>query len=109
MKEINENKSDYIGDPNGFCSVWCIWWVDMRISNPDIPREKLSKYLFKELINNKISYRKLIRDYSWYITTIRDNLFLKANTNINEWINDIISDENIITLNNVIKDAIKDY
>lgn len=105
--EINETKSDYIGDPNGFCALWCIWWTDMRLSNPNIPREKLVKQLNKELINNKISYKKLIRDYSQYIIIIRDNIFVKANTNINEWINDTISQKNIDLLNSVILETIK--
>ena len=93
--EINELKADYIGDPNGFCALWCVWWVDIRISNPNIPRNKLIKQLNKELINNKYSYKKLIRDYSYYIVDIRDKLFLKSNTNINEWINDTIPEKNI--------------
>lgn len=105
--EINELKSDYIGDPNGFCALWCIWWVDMRLSNPNIPRTKIVKQLNKELINNKISYKKLIRDYSQYIIDIRDKIFIKANTNINEWINDTIEEKNIELLNLVITDNIR--
>lgn len=108
IKEINELKSDYIGDPNGFCALWCIWWADLRISNTDISRNKLVKHINKELINGKYSYRKLIRDYSYYIIEIRDKLFLKANTNINEWINDTIPDKNIDLLNTIIKEEISE-
>ena len=104
--EINELKADYIGDPNGFCALWCIWWTDIRISNPNIPRNKLIKQLNKELINNKYSYKKIIRDYSYYIVDIRDKLFLKSNTNINEWINDTISEKNIQLLNSILIDNI---
>lgn len=104
--EINEIKSDYIGDPNGFCALWCIWWTDMRLSNPNISRTKLVKQLNKELINSKISYKKLIRDYSQYVIDIRDKIFIKANTNINEWINDIIPEKNIELLNSVIIEEI---
>ena len=100
--EINELKADYIGDPNGFCALWCIWWVDLRLSNPNIPRNKLVKLLNKELINNKYSYKKLIRDYSYYVVDIRDKLFISANTNINEWINDIIPQKNIELLNTIL-------
>lgn len=106
IKEINELKSDYIGDPNGFCALWCIWWADLRISNPDISRTKLVKYINRELINGKYSYRKLIRDYSYYIIEIRDKIFLKANTNINEWINDTILNKNIDLLNVTIREEI---
>jgi hypothetical protein len=104
--EINELKSDYIGDPNGFCALWCIWWTDMRLSNPNISRTKLVKQLNKELINDKISYKKLIRNFSEYIINIRDKLLIKANTNINEWINDTVSEKNIELLNSVIIEAI---
>lgn len=104
--EITESKNDYIGDPNGFCALWCIWWADMRISNPNISRTKLFKYLLKEIIKHKYSLKKLIRNFSQYIIEIRDKLFLKANTNINEWINDIISDDNIILLNSSINEIL---
>ena len=106
IKEINELKSDYIGDPNGFCAVWCIWWADIRLSNPHITRNKLVKMLNIELINENYSYKKLIRDYSYYIIEIRENIFLKAKTNINEWINDTISDKNIEQLNLIFKDTL---
>jgi ankyrin repeat protein len=105
IKEISELKSDYIGDPNGFCALWCIWWADMRMENPNISRDKLFKLINKELINRKFSYKKLIRDYSSYITQVRDNIFIKADTNINEWINDTISQKNLEQLNiNLVKE-----
>ena len=106
IKEINELKNDYIGDPNGFCALWCIWWADLRLTNPDIPRKKLFKLLNKELINGKYSYKKLIRDYSFYITNLRDNILLKANSNINEWLNDTINDKNLENLNNYLIEEI---
>lgn len=105
--EINELKNNYIGDPNGFCALWCIWWTDMRLHNSNIPRIKLFKKLNKELINGKYSYKKLIRDYSQYIVDIRDKFLMKANTNINEWLNDTIKEKNIQILDSVISSAIK--
>jgi len=108
IKEINELNNDYIGDPNGFCALWCIWWADLRLTNPEITRDKLVKNINKELINGNYSYKKIIRDYSGFIIEIRDKLFLKANTNINEWINDTISNKNIDLLNSSIKDIIEE-
>ncbi len=107
VKEISELKSDYIGDPNGFCALWCIWWADIRISNPNIPRERIVKILFKELINEKYSFKKLIRDYSYYILNTRDSYLSKANTNINEWINDTMSTKNMDLLNSILTEEIK--
>ena len=107
IMEINELKNDYIGDPNGFCALWCIWWTDIRLSNPNINSEILQELLFKEIINNKISYKKLIRDYSFYIIDIRDKLLSKIDATINDWLNDNLSDEQIDLLNKFIINEIK--
>ena len=104
IKEFYELKNDYLGDPNGFCALWCTWWTEIRISNPDINIYKLQKLLFKEISNNNLSYKKLIRDYSYFITKFRDNILNKADVNINDLINDkFINDKNKITLlNNIV-------
>lgn len=86
MLETKKNK--YIGDPNGFCAAWCLWYVDNRIQYNDLDR----KYLIKKLLNyskiNNITIRQLIRNYSKNITDIRDNYLNKYNLNINDWLND---------------------
>jgi hypothetical protein len=107
IKEIHELKNDYIGDPNGFCAAWCIWWIDIRIANPDININKLVNLLFKEIINEEYSYKKLIRNYSNFITEFRDKLLTKIGININDWINDTIIPEQQIILNNIYKESIK--
>jgi len=107
IKEIAELKSDYIGDPNGFCALWCIWWADLRLSFPDISRQNLVKILFKEFVNEGYSFKKIIRDYSYFVISIRDEFLNKSNTNINEWNNDTISKENTINLNNILIESIE--
>jgi hypothetical protein len=82
LKEIYESKNDYIGDPNGFCALWSLWWTEIRIKYPDIPIKKLVKMLNKELINK--SYKELIRNYSSYITNYRDKLLLRSDISIND-------------------------
>jgi hypothetical protein len=104
--EISELDNTFYGDPNGFCSLWCIWWADMRLSNVDISRYRLNTILTRQLINDHISFKKLIRNYSIFITDIRDKLLSKANTNNNEWINDVIPEKNINKLNNVLLNSI---
>ena len=107
MMEIKEKKNDYIGDPNGFCALWCIWWIDIKLSNPNIQSKILQELLFKEIINNYMSFKKLIRDYSSYITEIRDKLLAKIDSNINFWINDKITSEQLVLLNKIIINDIK--
>jgi ankyrin repeat protein len=109
IKEIYELKNDYIGDPNGFCAAWCYWWCDIRIKNPNIDRKKIVGLLSKEIINDEISYKKLIRNYSFNITDIRDKILTKTGININDWINDSLSSEQQITLEGNFKNEIKKY
>ena len=106
IKEINELQNNYIGDPNGFCALWCIWWVDLRLENPTISREELFNLLNTEIISEKYTYKKLIRDYSFFITELRDKFLSKADTNINQWINDKINQTKINLLQNLIVDQI---
>ena len=107
LLEITETKEDYIGDADGFCALWCIFWVDIRLKYPDIPRKKLIFLLKKEIVNSDYSYRKLIRNYGKKITDKRDILLNKINLNINEWRNDNISEEKLLHLNILLKEEIK--
>jgi ankyrin repeat protein len=89
-----ENKKN-IGDPRGFCSVWTIWYAEQRITNPDVLRNTLVLKLINDGKKKKISFRKMIRNYSNRITLIRDKIFNKINLNINQWINKELSQEHI--------------
>ena len=105
-KEIYELKNNYIGDPDGFCSVWCILWTDLRIKHSQILPKKLELLINKEIINNNYQYKKIIRNYSKNITDIRDYFLNKINTNINEWNNDKLDNIKILKLQQLIKQKI---
>jgi hypothetical protein len=102
-KEIYELKNNYIGDPDGFCSVWCILWTDLRIKNYTISPRKLELLINKEIINNNYNYKKIIRNYSQNITIIRDYFLNLIDSNINEWNNDKLNTEQILKLEYFIK------
>lgn len=107
IKEIYELKNDYIGDPNGFCAGWCLWWCDIRINNSQISRQKIVNLLFKEIANTEYSYKKLIRNYTSLITNYRDKLLEKINININDWINDTLNNTQINKLQQIYISEIK--
>ena len=31
LENLMTNQCKKIGDPNGFCAAWCIWWIYQRI------------------------------------------------------------------------------
>lgn len=34
---------------SGYCATWSLWYIDMRLSNPDVARDKLVKGMFDKL------------------------------------------------------------
>ena len=44
-------------DPGGFCQYWSIWYIDLRLSNPDTPRKTLVSNAMKN-INNVVINKK---------------------------------------------------
>jgi len=98
--DVFEYKTKKLGDPDGFCSLWSIWYCDMRLSHPDIHRNSLINKLLKKIKESNISFKNLIRNYSQNITNIRDEIFKKVDITINNWINDQYSEkqyQNIIS------------
>lgn len=93
--EINEYDDEYLGDPDGYCSAWCIFWIELRLKYIYISRYKLIITLKKEILNNNYKYKKIIRNYIKNITDLRDNILKKSNTDINKWNNDNISDKQL--------------
>jgi hypothetical protein len=54
-------------NPVGFCSVWSLWYIDLRTSNPDIEPKKLIKEAIKEIRKvegSKEPFTDFIRKYS---------------------------------------------
>lgn len=62
--EYNEKK----GDPVGFCSVWAAWYADLRLTNPDTPRDILVKKAITELQNRPENFTQFARNYSAKLT-----------------------------------------
>lgn len=42
------------GDPFGYCLAWSLWYLEMRLTNPDIDPIVLVKELVNEIINNHL-------------------------------------------------------
>lgn len=84
--EYEYYKNITMTDPNGFCAAWCIWYIDMKLSNISIPRDLLIPKLINYIRLKNISFRTTIRNYTKKITDIRDNILKKNNLDINKWL-----------------------
>jgi hypothetical protein len=69
--EIDEIKST---DPEGFCTSWCIWYTDLRLSNPNIKRKKLIDLAMQSLRKRPESFTKFIRNYCEFLVIISDKI-----------------------------------
>jgi hypothetical protein len=71
----NENKRKLKTDPEyGFCSAWGCFWVDIRLSNPDINRDELIKLTLDYLLKEEKSLTDFIRNYSQNIVEHSKNV-----------------------------------
>ena len=102
IENYNENKCKNIGDPNGFCGIWCIWWIYQKIKYYYIDSSKLANELIKEIKYKNINFKNLIRNFSKNITDLRDSYLNKYNLDINDWINGNYTDDILKKINNKI-------
>jgi ankyrin repeat protein len=100
-QEINNKK---ITDPQGFCSIWSLWYIDIRLTYDHIDRKKLILKMIKNISKNNISFKDLIRNYSINVVKFRDSVLNSVNVNIDNWINKEIQNEKF---NKIIKEIIK--
>ncbi len=104
LLETVEDKCKKIGDPNGFCAVWCIWWAEQRITNPEIKSSILAEELIKEIKLSNISFKKIIRNFSIKIVQLRDKYLENVNLDIDKWMNGDYDDKQLEKLeNNIIQ------
>ena len=55
-----------LSDPGGFCGVWGIWFINMRLKFPEMnTKDFLNKA--EDLIKKKYNFRKFIRNYSQFL------------------------------------------
>jgi ankyrin repeat protein len=103
LLDVYETKKKRIGDPSGFCALWALWYVDMRISHKNISRNDLVIGMIKNIKSQNLSFKNLIRNYASNIIEIRDNILSKGNIDINDWLNDQYSEKQL----NAILDEIR--
>lgn len=63
------------GDYGGFCLVWCLWYLESRLTNPEIKPKILIEKLIKKMSNMDIKFSEYIRNYSNKINKQRIKYF----------------------------------
>ncbi len=79
-------KDVVIGDPGGFCTLWSLYYTDMRLLNPNNTQHEIINMILKSIKTSTITFKKKIRGYSMFCIKIRDDVLKKAKLNINDWL-----------------------
>lgn len=66
-----------VGDPEGFCAAWGLYYLDLRFANPEIEPKELVKLGIEELLADSRELTDFIRDYSAYIIKERNSILNK--------------------------------
>jgi hypothetical protein len=106
MNYENTDKSKFIGEPEGYCNIWCYIYVYYRIKYYKIKRNKIIGKIIYTIKQNNILYKNFVRFNSYKITNFRDKFISKINKNINDIYNNDINNDEFITLNKYIKSFI---
>lgn len=80
-------------DPGGFCGAWSLYFLNLRVSNPNSNPNELLTNIYKYLDSDKHSFRTFIRNYSNFITKERTNLLKKYNMNSNNDLHRLLEDK----------------
>lgn len=66
-----------VGDPEGFCAAWGLYYLDLRFANPDLEPKELVQIGIEELLADSRELTDFIRDYSAYIIKERNGVLNK--------------------------------
>lgn len=87
LESYDHFKTKKIGDPGGFCAVWCIWYSYMRIKYDMLDNKKLVLKLIQKIKETNISYKNIVRNFAKLIIDIRDKYLSESKVDINIWLN----------------------
>ena len=103
LESMETPKCKKIGDPNGFCAIWCTWWCYQKLKNPKVNSDKLANELIKTIRLDNKSFKNIIRNFSKNISQIRDKYLKKYKIDINDWMSNNYSED---ILNKIEKDIL---
>ncbi len=69
-----------LGDPAGYCLAWTFWYLEMRLSNPDLTPRELIKQAVSVIINkyHNNGFLVFIRNYESKLYNIKNKFLINA-------------------------------
>lgn len=107
LLENIENKDRALMDPQGYCSVWSLWYADMRLRYAHLPRDMICIKVLARLRGIVPSLRRYIRSYANDIATYRDKLLDGCGVTIDAWFHDEITNKDFECVKRKIIEKVK--
>jgi len=87
------------GDPLGFCLAWCLWYIEIKIRNPNLNEKELilkaSNKIFTEYCDSSSPYNDFIRDYAAMLDKEKNLLLKKFGISSIDYYKKSFTDEHI--------------
>jgi hypothetical protein len=107
------NEVKKTGDPFGYCLAWCLWYVEIKLKNPDIPESKLismaSETIFVKYCDSNTPYIDFIRDYARNLNDEKDKYFKKFGIDKNNFYNISYDLDDLNKISKGISKIVKKY
>jgi ankyrin repeat protein len=87
LETYDHYKTKKIGDPGGFCAVWCVWYVYMKIKYNMLSSNKLVIKLIQKIKQENMPFKSIVRNFAKKIIDIRDEVLIESKLDINIWLN----------------------
>lgn len=73
---MNFQDLDYLQSTTskGFCLAWVIWYLDVRLSNPDVPSEDLIRLSISKILDSKETFENFIRRYAKLLSELKEDI-----------------------------------
>jgi ankyrin repeat protein len=103
LENVEYYKTRKLGDPGGFCAVWCIWYANNRIKYKEINPKKLVSLLINKIKYNNFSFKNIVRNFSKEITDYRDGILIMIDMDINHYLNNQYNLDDLKRIEQLIK------
>jgi len=85
FSDENNDSNHAVNDPNGFCMAWCIWYIEMRYKNKNMPPNILVKKTIYQINKFENKFKDYIRNYSNYIDYEKNLILEKSGVPKKMW------------------------
>lgn len=83
LSNDTNDTSRKLGDPVGYCLAWCLWYVDLKLKNPDVDENELIEStvdeIFNKYKNDDNPFLSYIRAYAKTLDSEKNKLLKKFN------------------------------